>query len=167
MPPDTRRTGSPDDIAGSKDEAAACEARWLQREDLRVYSEGSELDGGFDGAAVVLFNERTHEWTSLCLHLGPAEKHTVYEAETMCVVPGNLELIRRSRQGGRVASVVLDRKSGIEGTPVRESAIISLIYYTLGLQQPGRNTTTWNSHCDGNPSTKTLLEMSKQMRRRS
>ena len=70
------------DIANSKDDAAASEERWAQREGLRVYSNGSELEGGV-GAAAVLFNERSRERTSLRLFLGPSEQHTVYEAETV------------------------------------------------------------------------------------
>ena len=85
----------------------------MQREGLRVYSDGSELEGGV-GAAAVLFDEWTQKWTSLRLHLGPAEEHTVYEAETVGAVLGT-KLIRQSRRGRRVA------KSAIEGTLVRES----------------------------------------------
>ncbi len=107
------------DIAGSKEEAAESEALWAQREGIRVYSDGSELEGGV-GAAAVLFNERTRGWKSLRLHLGPAEEHTVYEAETVGAVLG-VELVRRERRVGRVASVALDGKSAIEGSLLRES----------------------------------------------
>ena len=71
------------DIASLKDDAAASEERWTRREGLRVYSDGSELEGGV-GAAAVLLNKRTQEWMSLRLFLGPAEQHTVYEAEAWC-----------------------------------------------------------------------------------
>ena len=107
------------DIADSKEEAAASEERWARREGLRVYSDGSELEGGV-GAAAVLYNEQTKKWTALRLFLGPAEEHTVYEAETVGAVLGT-ELVRRSRRAGRTASVALDGKSAIEGSLVRES----------------------------------------------
>ncbi|RPD54989.1 hypothetical protein L227DRAFT_510637, partial [Lentinus tigrinus ALCF2SS1-6] len=79
------------DIASSKDDAAESEARWAQRNGIRVYSDGSELEGGV-GAAAVLFNERSRDWTSLRLHLGSADEHTVYEAETVGAILGT-ELI--------------------------------------------------------------------------
>ncbi|RPD56718.1 hypothetical protein L227DRAFT_508107, partial [Lentinus tigrinus ALCF2SS1-6] len=54
------------------------------------------------------------------MHLGSADEHTVYEAETVGAILGT-ELIRRARTPGRVASVALDGKSAIEGSLVRES----------------------------------------------
>ena len=107
------------DIADSKDDAAASEERWARRDGLRVYSDGSEMEGGV-GAAAVLFNERTRKWNALRLYLGPAEEHTVYEAETVGAILGT-ELVRKSRKVGRTASVALDGKSAIEGSLVRES----------------------------------------------
>ena len=119
------------------------EERWAQREGLRVYSDGSELEGGV-GAAAVLFNERTREWTSLRLFLGPAEQHTVYEAETVGAVLGT-ELVKRSRRRDRVASTG-NRRSKAPSSVSRAQVTISLIFYTLGSRRSRSDVLAWNSH---------------------
>ena len=46
---------------------------------VSVYCDGSSLDNGTGGAAVLFINRV--ENVSLCYHLGPSNKHTVYEGE--------------------------------------------------------------------------------------
>jgi hypothetical protein len=65
-------------ILGSKDEALSA-AKTHHRTQVSVYCDGSSLDNGTGGAAVLYINQV--EKASLCYHLGPSDKHTVYEGE--------------------------------------------------------------------------------------
>ena len=54
----------------------------MQREGLRVYSDGSDFQGGV-GAAAVLYAPGRRRPRVLHYHLGPSTDHTVYEAEVV------------------------------------------------------------------------------------
>lgn len=51
----------------------------MAREELRVYSDGSMIDGGVGGVAVLMEGERRIREIRFCL--GSAVKYTVYEGE--------------------------------------------------------------------------------------
>ena len=65
-------------ILNTKVEALSA-AKNHHRTHVSVYCDGSSLDNGTGGAAVLYVNQVEH--SSLCYHLGPSNKHTVYEGE--------------------------------------------------------------------------------------
>ena len=70
----------PVSIAPSKDDAAAAEAGWVAKPGYRVYTDGSDCDGGV-GASAVLYRPGIAEPTVLRYRLGDSTRHSVYEAE--------------------------------------------------------------------------------------
>lgn len=70
----------PISIAPSKDDAAAAEATWAAKPGYRIYTDGSDCDGGV-GAAAVLFRPGATDPVILRYHLGASTRHSVYEAE--------------------------------------------------------------------------------------
>ena len=70
----------PISIAPSKDDAAAAEAGWVAKPGYRVYTDGSDCDGGV-GASAVLYRPGIAEPTVLRYRLGDSTRHSVYEAE--------------------------------------------------------------------------------------
>jgi len=79
-------------IARSKEEAEDEETAWARRPGLRVYSDGSDIDGGVGAAAVLVAPGGTPK--VLRYHLGPSTKHTVYEGEIIGLTLG-VTLLRR------------------------------------------------------------------------
>ena len=75
----------PISIATSKDEAAAAEAHWAAKPGYRLYTDGSDCDGGV-GAAAVLYRPGILEPTVLRFHLGSSTRHSVYEAEIVGLI---------------------------------------------------------------------------------
>ncbi|KAI0761565.1 hypothetical protein BD413DRAFT_616942 [Trametes elegans] len=90
--------------------AEECWARTSGRKGLRIYSDGSDIDGGVGAAAVLMGADGTVR-DVLHYHLGSSRWHTVPEAETVGLVLG-AELLRKLRAGAAVlgASTALDNK---------------------------------------------------------
>ena len=70
----------PISIAPTKEEAATAEASWIAKPGYRLYTDGSDCDGGV-GASAVLYRPGVPELTVLRYHLGDSTRHSVYEAE--------------------------------------------------------------------------------------
>lgn len=105
-------------LADSKEEAIFEEGRLLTRtHDVRIYSDGSDIDGGV-GAAATLYRGRRRK--TLHFHLGPSNKHTVYEAELVGMLLA-LELLRTETHMVRDASVALDNQAAVRSSGSRES----------------------------------------------
>ena len=77
------------DIATSKEASIKADKEGIER--IKVYSDGSALDGQV-GAAAVLIRPGKETWT-LRYHLGSVEHHTVFEAKLVGLILG-LHLIR-------------------------------------------------------------------------
>ncbi|OBZ68012.1 hypothetical protein A0H81_12025 [Grifola frondosa] len=107
------------DIATDKEEATRDEGDWCRRPGIRVYSDGSDVDGGV-GAAAVLFKPGNPGYKVLRFHLGSSDDHSVYEAEVVGLLLGT-ELLKteRSLEG---ASIAADNKSSIQATKLRRPA---------------------------------------------
>jgi ribonuclease HI len=80
-------------IAGSKEKAVLEDE--MERSAVRVYSDGSGIEGMI-GAAAVLYRNGQMEKVKR-YRLGPARHHTVYEGEGIGMILG-LELIREERE---------------------------------------------------------------------
>ncbi|OBZ78310.1 hypothetical protein A0H81_02657 [Grifola frondosa] len=102
-----------------KEEATRDEGDWCRRPSIRVYSDGSDVDGGV-GAAAVLFKPGNPGYKVLRFHLGSSDDHSVYEAEVVGLLLGT-ELLKteRSLEG---ASIAADNKSSIQATKLRRPA---------------------------------------------
>ena len=83
----------PISIAPSKDEAAAAEALWAAKTGYRIYSDGSDCNGGV-GASAVLYRPGHAEPTVLRHHLGASTRHSVYEAELVGLLLATHLLLR-------------------------------------------------------------------------
>ena len=83
----------PVEIAPDKESAATREAVWLTRPGPRIYTDGSDFQGGV-GASAVLYKPGVAEPTVLRYHLGAATRHTVYEAEIVGLILGVHLLLR-------------------------------------------------------------------------
>lgn len=102
-------SGVTTEIAGTREDGIAGDL--FNTDEVRVYSDGSGLDGQI-GAAAILLRGRTHRKV-LRFHLGSSRRHTVYEAE--CV--GQLlafELVRKERDVGTV-TLGVDNQASIRG----------------------------------------------------
>lgn len=55
-------------------------------EDIRVYSDGSAIDGGIGGAAVLMEGDEVVDERRF--YLGKTEEHTVYEGEIVGMING-------------------------------------------------------------------------------
>ena len=106
------------EIAGSKEEAAEQEKRWVARDGIRVYSDGSDYKGGV-GAAAILYDPGKPRVPTAKIYLGKSTEHTVFEAEIMGIVAG-LELIRKQRRVKNV-SIGLDNQAAIRAISQRRS----------------------------------------------
>lgn len=73
---------SPFKTTYAKDKKAALqdEKKWCQRPGIRVYTDGSDIDGGVGACAAVYVSGRTRI-KMLHYHFGPSSSYTVYEAE--------------------------------------------------------------------------------------
>jgi len=104
-------------IHRSKEEAVEDE-RMREGDRIRVYSDGSGIDGKI-GAGAVLYRAGRLK-SALRYQLGSATRHTVYEGEGVGLVLG-MELIRKE-VNVRKTSIGIDNQSGI-------TAVISILYY--------------------------------------
>ncbi|KAG1889997.1 hypothetical protein F4604DRAFT_642211 [Suillus subluteus] len=75
----------------------------LATEELRVYSDGSLVDGGVGGAAVLMRGEEVVKRKRL--HLGRADEHTVYEAELAGMILA-IQILKEEA-GGRRGTMAL------------------------------------------------------------
>ena len=94
----------------------ADDARWAGRS-YRVYTDGSDVDGGV-GAAAILYPPGSSTPKTLQLHLGPSSRHTVYEAQIVATVLG-LELLRTELGCRADASIALDNMAAIQASTLR------------------------------------------------
>lgn len=98
-------------IAANKEEAKVQEEIWATRPGIRIYSDGSDIDGGV-GAAAVLYRPGKRGYPkTLKLHLGRSSDHTVYEAEIVGMILG-AELIRKESRPGQV-SLAVDNQAAL------------------------------------------------------
>jgi ribonuclease HI len=96
----------------AEDIATAVKDDEYAEEDLRVYSDGSAVDGGVGGAAVLLRNgevERTKR-----VYLGSDQEHTVYEGEMVGMILA-IELLKEEGGSGSMALGV-DNQAAIWAT---------------------------------------------------
>ncbi|KAH7920552.1 ribonuclease H-like protein [Leucogyrophana mollusca] len=80
-------------------------------DEVRVYSDGSGIDGGIGAAAVLIRDGRIER--VLKLHLGSIEKYTVYEAELAGLVLA-AELIRTEEKRVRSAVIYSDNQAAVQ-----------------------------------------------------
>ena len=104
-------------IAISKEEAKKQEEVWATRPGVRVYSDGSDIDGGV-GAAAVLYRQGKRGYPKILkLHLGASSGHTVYEAEIVGMILG-MELIRKESHPGQ-SSIAVDNQPALRAAVKR------------------------------------------------
>lgn len=96
-------------IASSREEAADLDA--AQTNDLRVYSDGSGLDGQVGASAVLLRHGREPRF--LHFHLGRLSHHTVYEAELVGLLLG-VHLLRTESDACLPSSINVDNQSALK-----------------------------------------------------
>ena len=104
-------------IADTKDEAVERDEEATQRHnEVRVYTDGSDVDGGV-GAAAVLYRRDKRE-KILKYHLGPSTEHTVYEAEIVGMILGT-QLLLNEDTHIRQASIALDNQAAVRASRSR------------------------------------------------
>ena len=81
---------------------------------MRVYSDGSDCDGGV-GAAAVLYRRECARPRVLRYHLGPSDKHTVAEAEMVGTILA-AHLLATERRPVERCSVALDNKPVVQAS---------------------------------------------------
>ena len=99
-------------IPQSKEDSRTADAN--AEEEIKVYSDGSMHEGKVGAAAVLYRNgQRTR---SLRLHLGEASKYTVYEAELMGMLLGNIgiHLIKTEKKGRVKCAIGVDNQAAIQ-----------------------------------------------------
>lgn len=74
-------------VIHDREAAAADDAHWARHGAYRVYTDGSDVDGGV-GASAILYGPGCQRPRKLHLHLGPSSRHTVYEAEIVATILG-------------------------------------------------------------------------------
>jgi ribonuclease HI len=95
-------------IPKDKDESVTEDAQATEM--VKVYSDGSALNGKVGVAAIIC---RTGEPTrKLHYHLGPAEQHTVHEAELVGMLLG-LHLIKMERKGQTSHALGVDNQAAL------------------------------------------------------
>lgn len=104
-------------VIQDRKEAAEDDARWADGDAYRVYTDGSDIDGGV-GAAALLYKPGYEQPEVLQLHLGPSTRHTVYEAEIVATVLA-MELLRRTLLCTQQASIGLDNTAAIQASQLR------------------------------------------------
>lgn len=105
-------------IADTKEAAAEQDTAAVgRRNDVRVYTDGSDVDGGV-GAAAVLYR-RDRRVKTLKYHLGPSTAHTVYEAEIVGMILGAQLLIAEFTHIHR-ASIALDNQAAVHASKSRK-----------------------------------------------
>lgn len=96
------------DAAIARDESLALAAAEPGRR-VRVYTDGSDHDGGV-GAAAILYRHGIRR--VLRFHLGDSTKHTVYEAELVGIILA-LELVRQETAWVSEVSIALDNQAAV------------------------------------------------------
>ena len=81
------------------------------REEIKVYTDGLSHNSAV-GAAVVMYRNGRHTCT-LKYHLGPASKHTVYEAKLVGLLLG-LHLIKTEKRSNTSCALGADNQAAIE-----------------------------------------------------
>lgn len=107
---------APHSIEMAEDKIAALEAekRWVAREGIRIYSDGSDIDGRV-GAAAVMYRQGRPGFTTLHYYLGSSTEHSVYEAEIVGTILGAW-LVKTEHRVVVLASVALDNTSSIDAS---------------------------------------------------
>lgn len=89
-------------------------------DDLRIYTDGSDIDGGVGAAAVLYTADNDREPASvLHCHLGATDKHTVYEAEIVATILA-AELLQKARNPTDNASIALDNVAAIRAAEAKD-----------------------------------------------
>jgi len=96
----------------AEDRAAAVIEDAIANEDLRVYSDGSAVDGGVGGVAVLMRNDEVVRKKRFCL--GSNQEHTVYEGKLVGMILA-IELLREEGGQGTMALGV-DNQAAISAT---------------------------------------------------
>ncbi|KAL7277809.1 hypothetical protein ACG7TL_002174 [Trametes sanguinea] len=104
-------------VAASKEAAIEDDKQWAEDGGIRVYSDGSDVDGGV-GAAAVLYREGRRGCKVLRYHLGSSADQSSYGAEVVGEILG-AALIARERRDVQLASIALDSTSAITSTTSR------------------------------------------------
>ena len=94
--------------------------KWAKGGAYRVYTSGSDIDGGV-GAAVVLFPPERRRPRILKYRLGPSTSHTVYEAEIVGTILAT-ELLRTEPHLTPRVSIALDNNPTIQASTLRTAA---------------------------------------------
>ena len=102
--------------AATKDDAKESDGEWARKYGIRIYTDGSAVDGGV-GAAAVLIRPRSRRPKVLKLHLGSVDEHTVYEGEIIGTVLG-AELLRAERRTPRLPSIALDSTAALQASEI-------------------------------------------------
>ncbi|PSR73747.1 hypothetical protein PHLCEN_2v10417 [Hermanssonia centrifuga] len=113
------KPGHATEIAENKDQARESENRWARKNGIRVYTDGSDVDGGV-GAAAVLYKPGRRQVKTLQYHLGPSMEHTVYKAEVVALILG-MELIRQE-SSVRNVSLAVDNQAAVSASRSSRSA---------------------------------------------
>lgn len=94
----------------------------MAREELRAYSDGSMIDGGVGGAAVLMEGKRRIR--EIRFYLGSADKYTVYEGEVVgMILAVKLLWDEKLKRGGRRRTMALgvDNQAAIRATGASQS----------------------------------------------
>lgn len=90
------------------------DACWALDGTFRVYTDGSDVDGGVEAAAL-LYAPGQEEPEVLQLYLGPSTRHTVCKAKIVATILG-MELLRRASQCTQHVSIGLDNTAAIQAS---------------------------------------------------
>ena len=97
------------DIPESKEESSKRDERAPKH--VKIYLDGSMHDGNVGAAAVLVRNGKMAK--VLHYHLGPASKHTVFEAELVGILMG-LHLIDKTVKGSITFKIGVDNQAAIK-----------------------------------------------------
>ena len=103
-------------ISATKDDTANDEQKWVEKDGWRVYSDGSDVDGGVGAAAVLTAPGRNPK--VLRYYLGTSTDHSVYEGEVIGIALG-IELLHRERTC-RTASCAVDNTASLRAVQNRK-----------------------------------------------
>ena len=150
-----------------REAAIADDDRWARHGAYRVYSDGSDFQGGV-GAAAVLYAPGRRRPRVLHYHLGPSTDHTVYEAEVVGTLLA-LELLRTEPRLSRKASIALDNTAVIQASTLSSAApgryLVDHFHRSLRSlrqQRPDlRLTLRWSPGHDGIPGNEKADEEAK------
>lgn len=100
------------EIQIARDQESAAKEDEIAREEWRVYSDGSAVEGGVGGAAVLMRGDAVEKERRF--HLGTTEEHTVYEGEIVGMILA-VQLLREAGGEGTMALGV-DNQAAIKAT---------------------------------------------------